>query len=860
MAGAEMFSVLAVLEARDKISEQMERANSIIDKFTESLGRMGEVAEESGTVTDDALLKTASGADAVELADARLAAAQSKVAKATQEQAASELDLLDVQQKMAAGEMDAAEGANKQAIALTRLQDAEKKVAAASREAAAAQKTQAETSEAAAAKTDEAAAGQDALGASAEKTGGAMGMASKIALGAGAAVAAIGYESIKAATSYQTLTMRLVTSAGESASKLAMVRQGILNISTATGSSANELATSMYTVESAGYHGSAGLDVLKAATEGAKDEGAEFSTVANGVTDALKDFHEPASQSANITSQLVKAVSYGKTTFEQFSRALSNVLPLAGAMHLKLSDVSGVLAEMTSHGVTAQRASQNIANAMRSLENPTKVMEGEFSRVGISADDVQKHLSTQGLGGTMQWLSGLAKDNASRLGQTYPAALAKLMGTSAGLSVALMTTGENAKDTQGAIKGIAGASADAHGNVEGFSKIQQTLAFKLDQAKNAIHNTGIAIGTMLLPAVTKLMGIVNKIIMPIAQWIEKHQKLTGLIFASVGAMLAAAGAIKLVSIAMTLFNAVLDANPIGLVIIAVAGLVAIFMYCWDHFKGFRDFWKAAWSDIKNWAEDAWHFIEKCFDGIVGAGKSVLSWLKDNWHLLLAILTGPIGIAVYLIMHYWNQISGAFKDAYHAVVGTAESLVGFVAKLPGRILGALGNLGGMLFNAGANIIRGLINGIGSMIGAVGNAISGVVNEVKAHLPWSPAKKGPLSGRGSPIIGGQNIVRQLAQGIQAAQPLVTAAMEAVTSGSAAHMHLTTAATSSMTSQVVGSLTSTAGLVGNGAGGGTTIVIDVHDNHVMSDADINALASKIGKALPKTLATGGVRLQPR
>ena len=860
MAGAEVFSVIAVLEARDKISEQMERANSIIDKFTESLGRMGEVAEESGTKTDESLLQTASGADAVELADAKLAAAQAKVAAATREQAAAEEELLGVQQRIAAGEMDAAEGADKQATALARLGAAERNVAAASREAATAQKLQADTSEAAAAKTDESAASQDALGASAAKTGGAMGMAGKLAMGAGIAVAAIGYESIKAATSFQTLTNRLVTSAGESSSNLNMIRQGILNISTATGSSANELATGMYTVESAGYHGAAGLDVLKAATEGAKDEGADFSTVANGVTDALKDFHEPATQSAAVTSQLVKAVSYGKTTFEQFSRALSNVLPLAGSMHLKLSDVSGVLAEMTSHGVTAQRASMNIANAMRSLENPTAVMTKEFKDVGISAKDVQQHLAQQGLGGTMQWLSGLAKENASRLGQTYPAALAKLMGTSAGLNVALMTTGENAKDTQSAIKGIAGASADAHGNVEGFSKVQQTLAFKMDQAKNAIHNTGIAIGTALLPMVTKLLGIVNKIIMPIAQWIEKHQKLTGLIFASIGAMLAAAGAIKAVSIAMALLNAVMDANPIGLVIIAVAGLVAIFMYCWDHFKGFRDFWKQAWSDIKSWAEDAWHFIEKCFDGITSAGEAVLSWLKDNWHLLLAILTGPIGIAVYLIMHYWNQISGAFKDAYHAVVGTAESLVGFVAKLPGRILGALGNLGGMLFNAGANIIRGLINGIGSMIGSVGNAISNVVNEVKAHLPWSPAKKGPLSGRGSPIIGGQNIVRQLAQGIQAAQPLVTAAMEAVTSGSAAHMHLTTAATSNMTSQVVGSMVGTPGLVGQAGAGGTTVVIDVHDNHVMSDSDINTLAQKIGKAMPKTLATGGVRLQPR
>jgi TP901 family phage tail tape measure protein len=990
VAGAETFTVLAVLEARDRISAQLERAQAQIDRFTGSLGRMGAVAEEAGTATDESLLQTASGADAVELADARLAAAQAKLAAATREQAASEMDLLDVQQKLAAGEMDAAEAARKQQIALTRLADAEKRVAAASRDAAAAQKTQADTTAAAAAQADGAAAAQDQLGSSAARGSALLGATTKIALGTGAAVAAIGYESVKAATSFQTLTTRLVTSAGESAKNLDMIRQGILNVSTQTGSSADELATSMYTVESAGYHGAAGLQVLKAATEGAKDEGAEFSTVANGVTDALKDFHLPASQSADVTSQLVKAVSYGKTTFEQFSRSLANVLPLAGTMHLKLADVSGVLAEMTSHGVTAQRASQNIANAMRSLENPTSVMTEEFKKVGISSQDVQRHLSQQGLGGTMQWLSGLAQQNAARLGQTYPAALAKLMGTSAGLNVALQTTGENADDTRKAIAGIAQATGDAHGNVEGFSKIQGTLAFKMDQAKNAIHNTGIALGTALLPLVTRLVGDLNKVLGPLSQWVQRHQELSARILTAVGALAgfvlavnvsakalqgitsavktvgtvfkalgtgaswlgntigkipwssissgagdaltavknfgsniarataqaatagwtrmvsglqAVGGALKTASVAALefsrnmltsaasalraagawaieraqliastiaekaaaaaqwLLNAAMDANPITLIIIAIAALVAAFIYCWTHFKAFRDFWIDAWRDIQTWASDAWHFIEKCFDGITSAAGTVVSWLSAHWPLLLEILTGPIGIAVGLVIHYWSQISGAFTTAYHAVVNTAGSLVRFVGSLPGRILHALGDLEGMLYNAGRNIISGLIHGISSMIGSVGSAISSVTQEIKDHLPWSPAKKGPLSGSGSPIVGGQNIVKQLAQGIASAQPLVAAAMRAATGAAAGQMHLTATANSTLTSQISAGLIPPAGLVAGGSGG----VVEIHNHfegaHIMSDRDMDQMVNKIGSALAtRILPAGGVRLQPR
>lgn len=940
MPGAEMFTVLAVLEARDRISEQLERAQAQVSRLTEGLQRMGGVAEEAGAKTDQSLLETASGADAVELANGRLAAARDKLTAATTRQAEAERALLDAQasiatenelaaaaEKLAAAQDRAAEAAarleasqaemaqmkaaeasedqlalaaqavaeadSKAAVAVAELTGAqkeqaalvtkdtvaqaandltvaEKKAATASKELTAAERLQADTAAAAAAKTDEAAASETRFAAAASKGKDAMGVASKVALGAGVAVAAIGYESIKAATSFQTLTTRLVTTANESAKNLGMVRQGILSLSTATGSSADELAQSMYTVEAAGYHGAAGLDVLKASTEGAKLEGSDFGTVSNAVTDILKDYHEPAGQAANVTSQLVAAVSNGKANFQSMSKAMSNILPMAAAVHLKFSDVAGVLAEMTSHGVTAQRASQNIANAMRSLEKPTSVMTKEFKDVGINAQDVQKHLAQQGLGGTMQWLSGLAKENAARLGQTYPAALGNLMGTAAGLNVALMTTGENAGDTQKAIAGIAKASADAHGNVDGFSKVQATLAFKMDQAKEAIHNTGIAIGTALLPLVTKLLGEVNKILVPVTQWIEKHQKLVGLILTSVGAMAAAAGAIKVVSLAMAGLNAVMamfdaeaDASPIGLIVIALAALVAGLIYAYTHCKTFRDIVNAVFHDVATVALWLWHQIfQPAWNGIVAVVKAAWAFIAAYVKTAIDTVKGVIKVGMDLIHGNWSQawadVKSTFSQVWSDLGRLASSGIGLVKS---AIFSALGGAGGWLVKAGQNIISGLISGITSMIGAAGNAISSVAQEIKDHLPWSPAKKGPLSGGGSPIIGGSNIVRQLAQGIQSAAPLVSTAMRAATSSAAGQMHLTAAATSNLTSQITGSLVgaSAVGLAG-GTGGGD-IHIHLEGAQVMSDRDMDQLVGKIGKALAgRILPAGGVRLQPR
>src|SRR6185437_8211387 len=58
-----------------------------------------------------------------------------------------------------------------------------------------------------------------------------------------------------------------------------------------------------------------------------------------------------------------------------------------------------------------------------------------------------------------------------------------------------------------------------------------TASFKLSQAKQSVEATGIAIGTALLPGVTKLMNAILAVVKPIAEWIQGHQQLAGTIAA-----------------------------------------------------------------------------------------------------------------------------------------------------------------------------------------------------------------------------------------------------------------------------------------------------------------------------------------
>lgn len=152
-------------------------------------------------------------------------------------------------------------------------------------------------------------------------------------------------------------------------------------------------------------------------------------------------------------------------------------------------------------------------------------------------------------------------------------------------------------------------------------------------------------------------------------------------------------------------------------------------------------------------------------------------------------------------NFFNEMGAKFWELVGLIVGafgwfidrirqTAENVKQWVSDriqdvrdLVDRIRGAVGEAAlqfiGILYNAGQNIINSLINGITSRFSAIGDAMSRAATMVRGYLPFSPAKEGPLSGSGDPLISGQKIIQRLASGIEMETPALTGAMSNATS---------------------------------------------------------------------------------
>ena len=124
------------------------------------------------------------------------------------------------------------------------------------------------------------------------------------------------------------------------------------------------------------------------------------------------------------------------------------------------------------------------------------------------------------------------------------------------------------------------------------------------------------------------------------------------------------GAIGLAKGAMALFNAVLAANPIVLVVAAIAGLVAAIIYLWNNCEWFREFWIKLWDKIKLVASKAAGKIKEVFEDV----KNALKNLKDKFSNIFDQIKNNV-----------SRVVNTIKDKISGAINKVKGLFGFSNK-------------------------------------------------------------------------------------------------------------------------------------------------------------------------------------
>lgn len=230
--------------------------------------------------------------------------------------------------------------------------------------------------------------------------------------------------------------------------------------------------------------------------------------------------------------------------------------------------------------------------------------------------------------------------------------------------------------------------------------------------------------------------------------------------AEAGAAVKASKASKIAAAAQWLLNAALDANPIGLVVLAIAALVVALVVLWKH------------------SETARAIITAALHAIQAVAGAVVSWIASHWKTLLAILTGPIGLAtLFVVSHFhtimagfsalwsfirskastmWDIVKTAWSSTISTVISLGGRLLGFVASLPGRVGGLVSGMWHGITSGFVSAINGVIgmwNNLSFSVPAVkimGKTVFGGASFSPPNLPFL-AHGGDIAQAGAVVVG-------------------------------------------------------------------------------------------------------------
>jgi len=280
---------------------------------------------------------------------------------------------------------------------------------------------------------------------------------------------------------------------------------------------------------------------------------------------------------------------------EELANVLGSQLGLASNLGISMEEVGSMISTYTRTTGSATDATTGLSGIMMSFAKITPKAEKALAKAtesmeggAMSADDLRNHLSEKGLQGTLLML----QEQFSSAG--IP--LSEFFSKSQALKGVLGVVGEQSEEYISILEDMENAQGFVN---EAFDETSQTSAFQFKQAMADLQVAGVTLGESLMPIATKIANTFSKMATTFSGLSEESRgkivKL-GLALVALGPTLFIIGkmvkmfgfvvkAIRIARTAIIAFGMAARAmNPIGMVIAAIIGIVALLIKNWEWTK------------------------------------------------------------------------------------------------------------------------------------------------------------------------------------------------------------------------------------------------------------------------------------
>ena len=552
---------------------------------------------------------------------------------------------------------------------------------------------------------------------------------------------------------------RVAAVSGATGSDFDSLRDKAREMGAKTKFSATEAADAMNYMAMAGWKTEDMLSGIEGVMYLAAASGEDLATTSDIVTDALTAFGLTAADSGRFADVLAAASSNANTNVSMMGETFKYCAPVAGALGFSVEDTAEAIGLMGNAGIKASQAGTSMRSIMTNLTGDVKLS-------GAAIGDVT--IATTNADGSMRSLSAILADCRVAFGGMTEAEKANnaeaLVGKNAmsGFLALMNAAPEDIEKVSGAVNNC----KDAAKNMA--DTMQDNLEGQLTILKSQLQELAISFGDLLMPAVRSivsgLQGMVN-VLNAMPDGVKRVIMIVALLAAALGPVLIIigktlsaigtimtwapklAGAISAVKGAFAALSATMMANPIAIVIAAIAALVAAFIYLWNTNEEFRQFWIRLWNEIKEVAVQVWtavsQFLVSAWNGIRNTAVAVWNGIRDFfsglWAGIKTLFTTVVtAISTFLVgawngiratvMAVWNAISAFLGSVWNGIKSVITNVVNGIRTFLQSAWNGIRTVITTVMNAIRTVISTVWNGIRTIISTVLNGIRGTVNSV------------------------------------------------------------------------------------------------------------------------------------
>ena len=458
-------------------------------------------------------------------------------------------------------------------------------------------------------------------------------------------------------------------------------------------------------------------DATKKAGDAAEDAGDGF-TVAKGavagfISNGLTALVGAATNAISSVFGLAESTKEFRTEMAKLTSAFDSA-GLGADLATKSYDTLYSVLGDTGKATEASMLLAQIAKDEEDLDKWNRILVGTWAQYGDS-------IPTEGLAeaisatSAMSSVQGVLADALEWQGVNLDDFNAKLETMS--------TDQERAAYIQETLTGLYGESADAY-------RENNKELIEANNAANSLEKAQAELGETIAPITKKFTELKTKALkwlidegLPSLQsgfeWVKDNIPTIAALVGTLTAAWLTFGGVqkiidswnKIVAVSQAALNAVMSANPIGIVVTAVMALVAAFIYLWKNCEDFREFWINLWEGIK-------------------AGfKAAVDWITQAFHDTVNFFSESAAAIGKFFSNMWQGLTDGAKSAWQGIKNTFATVATFFSDIFSKAWSGVKKV----FSTGGKIFDGIKDGIVKAFKTVVNAIIRGINKV-VKLPF------------------------------------------------------------------------------------------------------------------------------